>query len=331
MSKSKGNFVTFRNAIEQYGADSTRCALLLGAEGMDDPDWRSENVQDVKNQLESFYRLAETIITEAKDDETGQLENWLFSVMQHKIQIVTESIEVLKTRTAIENAFFEVWNDFRWYARRKGNMKAKSLQKALKIWVQLLTPFAPHICEEIWSRIDGKGFVSLSEWPKCDQYKVNLVSEESENLVKSVLEDTLNIIRATKMAPKRIYYYMAARWKWEVYQKALTMFFEREQVSQGDLMKELMKDVEMKKMASRVANFVSQILDEINCMGLNRKEKLRSIGVLNEITAITEAENFLKRELNAEIQVCIEDNSQRYDPEDRAKLAKPYRPAIYIE
>jgi leucyl-tRNA synthetase len=331
MSKSKGNFVTFRNAIEQYGANSTRCALLLAAEGMDDPDWRSENVRDVKTKLESFYRLAETIITEAKGGETGQLEKWLSSVLQHKIKTVTESIEVLKTRTAVENAFFEVWNDFRWYARRKGNMKAKDLLEALKIWVQLLTPFTPHMCEEIWSRIDGKCFVSLTEWPEYDQDKVNPTAEESENLIKSVLDDTLNIIQATKIAPKRICYYTASQWKWEVYQKTLTMSIERGQANQNDLMKKLMKDDEMKKMAKKIANLVSQILDEINRMGLDRKEELRSIGVLNETVVLKEAEKFLKRELNAEIQVYGEDNALRYDPKHRAQLAKPYRPAIYIE
>jgi leucyl-tRNA synthetase len=40
MHKSKGNFITMKNAVDRYGADATRCALLLGAEGMDDPDWR---------------------------------------------------------------------------------------------------------------------------------------------------------------------------------------------------------------------------------------------------------------------------------------------------
>ena len=44
MHKSKGNFITMKGAVEKYGADATRCGLLLGAEGMDDPDWRAENV-----------------------------------------------------------------------------------------------------------------------------------------------------------------------------------------------------------------------------------------------------------------------------------------------
>ena len=51
MHKSKGNFITMKGAVEKYGADATRCGLLLGAEGMDDPDWRAENVSDLKTKV----------------------------------------------------------------------------------------------------------------------------------------------------------------------------------------------------------------------------------------------------------------------------------------
>jgi len=331
MSKSKGNFVTFRGAIDQYGADATRCALLLGAEGMDDPDWRRENVQDVKNKLESFYRLAETIIAEAEDEKTGLLEDWLLSVLQHKIKTVTESMEMLKTRTAVENAFFEVWNDLRWYARRKGNIKAKVLLKALNIWVRLLTPFTPHICEEIWNKMEEKNFVSSAKWPKYDQSKVNPTAEESETLVKSLLDDTLSIIRATKLTPKKICYYTSAQWKWKAYQNALKTASEKKRVTQSDLMKELMKDEEMKRIAKKTAKFAAQIVEEINRMGRERKEKLLLIGMLDEVAVLKEAEGFLRRELGAEIQVYAEDDPKHYDPKKRAQLAKPFRPAIYIE
>jgi len=331
MSKSKGNFVTFRSTIDQYGADSTRCALLLGQEGMDDPDWRSENIQDAKNKLESFYRLAANIIAEARDEETGQLEGWLLSVLQHKINVVTESMEVLKSRTAVENAFFEVWNDFRWYSRRKGNMKAKVLLEALNIWVRLLTPFMPHICEEIWNKMEEENFVSLTNWPKYDKNKVSAAAEESEALIKSALNDTISIIRATKITPKKICYYTAAQWKWKVYQKVLATSLEKKHITQSDLMKELMKEEEMKKIAKKISKFVAQIIDENNRMELKRKETLLSIGMLNETTVLKEAENFLKRELNAEIQVYVEDDMQRYDPKKRAQLAKPFKPGIYIE
>lgn len=330
MSKSKGNWIILRNAIEDYGADSTRCALLLGAEGMADPDWRSENVRDIMDKLESLIRLIETIAREARNEEHGWIENWLLSVLQKKTKTVTNSMESLKTRTALETALFEIWNDFRWYIRRKGDMKAKALREALDIWIRLLSPFIPHICEELWKKVDGKGFVSLAEWPKYDVNVVNPLAEENETLVKSVLEDTLNIIQATKRKPKNVYFYTASEWKWEVYKKALAMSLKGNLISQRDLMKTLMKNEEMKKKADKIARFSSQIMDEINRTGRNRKEDLQSLGTMDEIVTLKEAKNFLTRELKAEIEVFREDDEQKFDPENRARLAKPYRPAIYI-
>ncbi len=54
MHKSKGNFITMKGAVEKYGADATRCGLLLGAEGMDDPDWRAENINDLQSKFEAL-------------------------------------------------------------------------------------------------------------------------------------------------------------------------------------------------------------------------------------------------------------------------------------
>jgi leucyl-tRNA synthetase len=331
MSKSKGNFVTLRSAIDQYGADATRYALLLGAEDMDDPDWRSDNVRDVKNKLESFYRLAETIIQKAKNEEKGQLEDWLLSMMQHKIRTVTDCMETLKTRTAAENALFAIWNDFRWYTRRKGTAKSQTLQEALKIWLKLLAPFTPHTSEEIWSKMGENPFISEDKWPEYNESRVDHTAEEGEALIKSALDDTMSIVRATKITPERICYYTAAQWKWKVYRKALTMSLEKERISQSDLMRELMKDGAMKKRGKGVASFVSQIVEEINRAGRNRREAWMAVGTLDETAVLAEAENFLKRELSSEICVFPEDDERRYDPKNRSQLAKPYRPAIYIE
>src|SRR5512135_1950743 len=88
MHKSKGNFVTMKGAVDRYGADATRCALLLGAEGMDDPDWRSENASDTQSKIESLQNFAMNIIESAKSDETSHMEKWLLSRLQQRIRTV---------------------------------------------------------------------------------------------------------------------------------------------------------------------------------------------------------------------------------------------------
>jgi len=330
MHKSKGNFVTLRNAVEQYGADATRCALLLGAEGMDDPDWRSDNIRELSNKIETWYRLVESIIESAGKGDTEHLENWLLSTLQHRVKNVTENMKVMKTRTALDMALFEIWNDFRWYMRRKRKGNARALSEALDTWLRLLAPFAPHVCEEAWNKMGKEGFISLASWPQCDESKVNVQAEETESLIQNMLEDTQSITRATKIVPKKICYYAAASWKWKAYLTTLQESISAKVVS-GDIMKELMKDSDMKKVAKQLAKFVNQIVDEVNRMPTERKQRQLKAGALDESQALTEAQGFMRHEFNAEVVIYNEEDSQRYDPKNRAQLAKPYRPAIFIE
>jgi len=329
MSKSKGNFITLKDALNTFGADATRCALLLGAEGMNDPDWRADTVGDVKGKLRGFQNLTDSIIENAKQPEKGHLEQWLISLLQHRIRIVTESMEALKTRTALENALFEVWNDFRWYIRRKENFDSNILKAALETWIRLLAPFAPYMCEEIWSKLDKTGFVSVADWPVYDTNKVDVKAEETENLIKNVLEDTSNILRATKMVPKQIYYYSAASWKWKAYMTALKKSTSGNIVI-GDLMKELMSDPELKTVAGKVAKFAQGIAQEINRMPEDMKQRQLQTGTLDEAELLENAEAFFGREFNVKIHAYREDDPNIHDPQRKAGYAKPYRPAIYI-
>ncbi|MCJ7720829.1 leucine--tRNA ligase [Candidatus Bathyarchaeota archaeon] len=329
MSKSKGNFITLKDALNTFGADATRCALLLGGEGMNDPDWRADTVGDVKGKLRGFQSLTDNIIENAKQAEKGHLEQWLISLLQHRIRIVTESMEALKTRTALENALFEVWNDFRWYIRRKETFDSKVLKAALETWIRLLAPFAPYMCEEIWSKLDKTGFVSVADWPVIDTNKVDVKAEETENLIKNVLEDTSNILRATKMVPKQIYYYSAASWKWKAYMTALKKSASGNIVI-GDLMKELMSDPELKTVAGKVAKFAQGIAQEINRMPEDMKQRQLQTGTLDETGLLEAAEAFFGREFNVKIHAYREDDPNIHDPQRKAGYAKPYRPAIYI-
>jgi leucyl-tRNA synthetase len=144
-----------------------------------------------------------------------------------------------------------------------------------------------------------------------------------------VLEDTSNILRATKMVPKEIYYYSAASWKWKVYLAALKKSVSGN-INIGDLMKELMADPELRKMGGKVAKFARGITEEINRMPANMKQRQMQIGALNEAKLLEKSEAFFGSEFNAKIHTYREDNQQIHDPQKKAGLARPYRPAIYI-
>ncbi len=330
MSKSKGNFVTLKDALNEFGADATRCALLLGGEGMNDPDWRRETVGDILGKLRGFLNLADNIIDSTKNHNVGHLEDWLISALQHRIKIVSENMEQLKTRTALENGLFETWNDFRWYLRRKSEFSSEVLKHALEIWIRLLVPFAPYISEEVWNKLGHQDFISLASWPIFDKNKVDIKAEETENLIKNVLEDTTNILRATKLLPKEIFYYTAASWKWKVYIKALEKSSQGKIVF-GDLMKELMTDSELRKMGSKIAKFAQEISQEINRSPDEIKEKQIQSGILDEYAILVESKIFFEREFAVQLHVYQENDLQIIDPQNKARFAKPYRSAIYIK
>jgi leucyl-tRNA synthetase len=330
MHKSKGNFVTMKNAVETYGADATRVALLLGAEGMDDPDWRGGNAADIQGKLEALRKFAEDIISSAESAEMSHLEKWLLSKLQKRVQTVSESLEELKTRTAVEVALFETWNDFRWYINRKRKTEAKALLDALKVWVKLLAPFAPFLCEELWNRMGEAGFVSLAEWPRVDERMVNVLAEEQEILLSDLIDDTLNVLRAMKITPKQICYYTAADWKWAVYRNVLIRAIKGE-VKVNEIMRELAKEKSLKENMKAVANLVTKTLKAISRLPPERQTRLAKIEKMNEKEVLKDALDFLKERFGAQVKVYGEEDQACYDPKQRAGMAMPGQPAIYIE
>ena len=330
MHKSKGNFITLKGAVEKYGADATRCALLLGAEGMDDPDWRAENVTDLKTKFEALMGFAGNIISSAQIDENTALERWLTSRMQCRIKEVTSSLDELKTRTALQTALFETWNDLRWYIQRKGNCNTKALVDAVKDWLKMLAPFAPFLCEELWSRTGEDGFISVANWPLFDDSKVDAASEEQENLITDIMADTNNILKAMKITPTRICYYTPASWKWDLYLKILEKTLTGE-VKINELMKEFAANKDLKPHMKEVANMVPRVIKALTKVSGIRKSNMQKIRIINEQSILEESLFFLKNRFNAEIDVYSEDDADRFDPKRRASMAMPYQPAIYVE
>jgi leucyl-tRNA synthetase len=92
-----------------------------------------------------------------------------------------------------------------------------------------------------------------------------------------------------------------------------------------------MQDKELKANAKHVAKFVPLLIEEVKRMPSDKKQRQLQVGKMKEEKTLKDALVFFRREFNAEIQVYSEDDPERYDPKKRAELARPYRPAIFIE
>ena len=328
MHRSHGNWIPMWKVCAEYGADTVRCTALLSAEDMDDPDWRASNARDVRLRLEAFLTLASELVAANENSSNGHLEDWLMGRLYSRAKLVSGAIERLKTRTALAAALYDLWNDLRWYQRRVEKPDSATLRSFLSAWIRLLAPFAPHMAEEVWVRIGQTGFVSLAEWPKFDQFQLDLRCDELEELIKQTLQDTQQVITTTKITPKKVHYYAAAKWKWRVYTEALSRACSNPETLDG-----LIRDMLAAKTASAkdLPKFASKIVQQVKTMPTEIKKRRFEIGDVDEGSVLHEAIAFFKRELKTEVEVHDEEDAVLYDPKGRAKLAEPYRRAIFIE
>jgi hypothetical protein len=145
-----------------------------------------------------------------------------------------------------------------------------------------------------------------------------------------LIEDTLNVLKATKISPTRICYYTASTWKWRVYRSLVARAVHGE-VKVNEVMKELAKDSSLRENMKAVASFVPRVLKTLSKLPNERKKRLANVELSSEKEFIESALDFLEERFNAKVAVYGEEDKARYDPKQRAALAIPGQPAIYIE
>jgi len=155
MSKSKGNVIDPLDIVQEYGADTLRTyVLFMGDYGVATP-WNDSSMKGCKRFLERVAALTD-MVSDEKPDST-------FETRLHKtIKKVSTDIEDMKFNTAIAS-LMALLNDI--YSI--GHISRENLM----IYIRLLCPFAPHICEEMWELLGGEGFASLAQWPEYDDAK----------------------------------------------------------------------------------------------------------------------------------------------------------------
>jgi len=339
MSKSFGNIIPLRKAIEVFGADPFRIAISATSELLQDADFSQTFAKAIKERLERFYASSLKVIEGVKDEsreEVEAIDRWMISRLQQHIETVTQAMENFKFRQAVQTALYIIDQDIQWYLKRVPRVEGrqstvhKILRQVLETRVRLLAPFAPHLCEEIWHQMGNPDFISVEEWPNGDEAQIDASVLAGEEIVKVLQEDISNIIQVTKMSPKRICLYTASDWKWKVYRKALELS-EDGSLEVSNLMKSLMTEPTFRSNAKQVSAFALKIVADMKKSSPKILKKHLEIGYVDEFKAITDAKNYYTRELKAQIDCYKEAGEGIYNPKNRAGFAKPYRPAIYIE
>jgi leucyl-tRNA synthetase len=349
MSKSLGNIIPLRTAIKLHGADPVRLAMLSSSELLQDADFSFDLVKGIRTKLLEIYGNIIEYATINQDPTTSNIkedleqmeleDKWLLSRLQDYISLTTRTLDRLRVRETLQIILYYMDKDLTWYRKRKLAKKRDILMNPVvgefySVRVKLLAPFAPFISEEIWHKMKGKGFISLAPWPQIDPGKINPEVEEYEALIQNIITDIQNIIRVTKIRPNRILIYTASKEKWILYKKILNKLNKDSAADFGELMRGLVMDKEARDIAKSNPDLAKKILADILSESSDRREKKLQVQSFEEGRALSDALALIKGQTgynDMRLDIVPEDQLEKYDPKQRSKLSRPFKPALYIE
>ena len=236
MSKSRGNVVSPDALNEEYGTDTGRLYSLFVGPPDQDTEWSDEGVVGAHRFLWRVWRL----VTENMDawdvDFAGALPEYgsedqreIRRKTHQTIMKVSDDFEGMRFNTAIA-AIMELSNDLGDFA---GSMDAEDaadravFSEGLEVLVMLLSPIAPHICDELWARMGQEPSLFERDWPEADE---SLAEEESIVIVVQIngkVRDNMQVPVGTDM------------------DEVVEMAFEREKVAKYIKGKEIAKTIKV--------------------------------------------------------------------------------------
>jgi len=333
MSKSMGNIIPLRDAVRKHGADPIRLTILISAELLQDADFNVEAINGIKNKLESMYENS----TKTKSEEIPELEpedKWILSMLQNLALNVSQSMDKIRLREALHHILYDFDSELQWYLKRTKSKQRTNisgiLHKILSSRVLMLSPFAPHIAEEIWEKLGNSELASKSAWPSSIGIEIDSKSIQTETLLKSIIDDINNILKVTKISPKKITVYTAEQWKSKAYNSILKNVLDG-QTNIGIIIKSLIANKETEQI-KKDPDFVKKTLNDILSEPVELRKGRMKIGQIDEKEIISsELSSLVKNDYDVELSVFSESDSEKYDPKNKAKAARPFKPAILIE
>ncbi|WP_334304328.1 leucine--tRNA ligase [Anaerovorax odorimutans] len=172
MSKSIGNVVSPAEIIEKYGADTARLFILFAAPPERELDWSDKGVEGSYRFLNRVHRLVYEFSEKYKDvPESYELKNKadkeLAYAMNYTIKKVSDDVGGRFNFNTAISSVMELVNEM--YKYKEGDVNPGLFGAAVKNLVLVLSPFTPHICEEMWEHLGHDSFIYKEPWPVCDE------------------------------------------------------------------------------------------------------------------------------------------------------------------
>jgi leucyl-tRNA synthetase len=223
MSKSRYNVVNPDDMCAEYGADAMRLYELFMGPLEDGVEWETNGVAGTRKFLDRVWRLivdpeTDTLIMKISEDaptDNKDLERTLHAA----IKKVTQAVADLRFNTAIA-AMMVFVNEA---------TKATTVPRAwFEMFVKILSPFAPHVGEEIWQRLGHRSTIAFAPWPAYDEAKLASdvlvlgvqIGGKLRGEIRVPLDATEATILATAKADEKVQSFLAGKpIKREIYVK----------------------------------------------------------------------------------------------------------------
>ena len=160
MSKSKGNVVSPDDLVRDYGCDSLRIYEMFVGPPELDSEWDERGIDGVYRFITKFWKLAVNSI-----EADVKATNEMVKLRHQMIHTITRRLEDFSLNTVV-SGFMEYNNKFNEIAKKEGGVDKETIET----FVTLLSPFAPHIAEELWEMLGKEGSVfENNRWPEADE------------------------------------------------------------------------------------------------------------------------------------------------------------------
>ena len=173
MSKSKGNVVSPEEIIQKYGADTARLFILFASPPEKELEWSDAGVEGAYRFITRVYRL----VYELAEEISGTADSYsletnsdkeLAYVLNTTIKKVTEDLGSRFNFNTALSAIMVLVNELYRY-KAESELNKSLLRYAINCLIIMLSPFIPHICEEMWEHIGHKHSLYHETWPSWDE------------------------------------------------------------------------------------------------------------------------------------------------------------------
>lgn len=318
MSKSLRNIVPLRKAIRTYGADVIRISLSSLVDMSSDANFTDSGARSISDTLKRFYELAQM---RSGTTMEGIPERWLRSKIHRIVKDVTPLMDQMRFREVVNELIFNLssyLNEYLEMVRSESReYNTNVIREVVELWTKMMSPFAPHLTEEMWHQLGHNTFLSLETWPDPDLSKIDDMVELEHDYHKQLIDDIRSILSVFKGEPKAISIYVHDGSLNELVRNALEVMN-----SGGNIREFMQKNTPKSKEEARLLQRIMQYVTE-----MPETSKRLLLSNANEMEIIKKGIPYLKYKLNLEIEVLP------YSQEVKQKFNKdalPLRPAILV-